>query len=118
MAAEHEMPEGPEPPPRGVRAMGLVRWAILALAALVALGSLLTLARAQHPATPAAGGHVHVWKYQCPMHPQIVSDEPGECPICHMTLEPITSARAGAEDAGAAIADAGASTLPPGTAKV
>ena len=25
-------------------------------------------------------------KYQCPMHPQIVSDKPGVCPICHMTL--------------------------------
>lgn len=24
--------------------------------------------------------------YQCPMHPQIISDKPGECPICHMRL--------------------------------
>lgn len=24
--------------------------------------------------------------YHCAMHPQIVSDRPGECPICHMTL--------------------------------
>jgi Cu(I)/Ag(I) efflux system membrane fusion protein len=24
--------------------------------------------------------------YQCSMHPQIVSDRPGQCPICHMTL--------------------------------
>lgn len=27
--------------------------------------------------------------YQCPMHPQIVRDQPGQCPICHMTLEKI-----------------------------
>ena len=27
-------------------------------------------------------------KYVCPMHPQIVRDEPGTCPICGMTLEP------------------------------
>ena len=25
-------------------------------------------------------------KYTCPMHPQIIQDEPGNCPICGMTL--------------------------------
>jgi hypothetical protein len=24
--------------------------------------------------------------YYCPMHPQVISDKPGECPICNMTL--------------------------------
>jgi ABC-type Fe3+-hydroxamate transport system substrate-binding protein len=24
--------------------------------------------------------------YTCPMHPQIISDKPGKCPICGMTL--------------------------------
>lgn len=27
--------------------------------------------------------------YQCPMHPEIVRDRPGECPICHMKLAPV-----------------------------
>ena len=29
-------------------------------------------------------------QYTCPMHPEIIRDEPGSCPICGMALEPIT----------------------------
>lgn len=38
--------------------------------------------------------------YRCPMHPDVVRDEPGECPICGMELvevKPEESAEAGAE---------------------
>ncbi|HEX6414069.1 MAG TPA: heavy metal-binding domain-containing protein, partial [Burkholderiales bacterium] len=28
-------------------------------------------------------------QYTCPMHPQIVRDAPGSCPICGMALVPI-----------------------------
>ncbi|MGQ0704297.1 MAG: heavy metal translocating P-type ATPase [Gemmatimonadales bacterium] len=35
-------------------------------------------------------------RYTCPMHPQIVRDEPGACPICGMALEPLVPA--GAEE--------------------
>ena len=28
--------------------------------------------------------------YTCPMHPEIVQDDPGDCPICGMALEPMT----------------------------
>ncbi|MEZ5933083.1 MAG: heavy metal translocating P-type ATPase [Alphaproteobacteria bacterium] len=28
-------------------------------------------------------------KYTCPMHPEIVRDAPGDCPICGMALEPM-----------------------------
>src|SRR5690554_6386178 len=27
-------------------------------------------------------------KYTCPMHPQILKDEPGKCPLCRMALVP------------------------------
>ena len=29
--------------------------------------------------------------YTCPMHPEIQQDDPGTCPICHMTLVPVES---------------------------
>jgi Cu+-exporting ATPase len=28
--------------------------------------------------------------YTCPMHPEIVQDQPGDCPLCGMALEPMT----------------------------
>ena len=38
-------------------------------------------------------------KYRCPMHPQIVRDEPGSCPICGMTLVKIEGPAASAAPA-------------------
>src|SRR5687767_2028731 len=40
---------------------------------------------AHAPAAPAKPGA----QYTCPMHPQIVRDAPGSCPICGMALVPI-----------------------------
>jgi P-type Cu+ transporter len=39
------------------------------------------------PATPGPAAVV----YTCPMHPEIVRDGPGSCPICGMALEPRTA---------------------------
>jgi Cu+-exporting ATPase len=33
-------------------------------------------------------------KYTCPMHPEVISDRPGACPICGMGLEPIAPSAA------------------------
>ncbi len=39
---------------------------------------------------PARQETVGSGSWTCPMHPQIVRDEPGACPICGMALEPMT----------------------------
>ena len=44
------------------------------------------------PARPAAGEA----RWTCPMHPQILREEPGSCPICGMALEPMTPSAAAA----------------------
>ena len=40
---------------------------------------------AQSAAAPTIKGA----QYTCPMHPEIIRDEPGSCPICGMALEPV-----------------------------
>lgn len=45
-------------------------------------------------ATPSPGAAVPAGKpmYQCPMHPQVIMDHEGDCPICGMKLVPMESA--------------------------
>ena len=71
-------------------------------AALVVGGALLGLLLAgcgRHPASEPLASAAddtaaeHALKhtqasYHCPMHPEVVSDKPGKCPICGMTLVP------------------------------
>jgi Cu+-exporting ATPase len=40
----------------------------------------------EEPAAPAHGSGPR--EYTCPMHPEVVQDGPGACPICGMALEP------------------------------
>lgn len=97
MSAEHDpkhhpedhFHEGEEAPPPGARAMAIVRWVLLALMALVAAASIYRFA-APHL---GGGAALQAARYYCPMHPQITADHPGECPICHMALEPIPEGR-------------------------
>jgi len=42
-----------------------------------------------HHAAPAAGPAAPGTKWTCPMHPEIIRDEPGDCPLCGMALEPM-----------------------------
>jgi multidrug efflux pump subunit AcrA (membrane-fusion protein) len=59
------------------------RAAALLAAALVAGASVLAPACSRKPAPAAAKSAP---KYRCAMHPEVVSDEPGTCPICRMEL--------------------------------
>ena len=86
------------------------RW-VSTLALVLALG-VAGCAREQQPASPSEpvaaaaddSAAEHAAKhadplYRCPMHPDVVRNEPGECPICGMDLvkvEPEPAEPAGA----------------------
>jgi len=75
----------PTGPPRGAHTMAIVRWVLVALTALVAAGTIMHFAGVRIGGTKAeSSGQL----YYCPMHPAVVQDHPGECPICSMTLVP------------------------------
>jgi len=68
-----------------MKAIRLTRVLLVATlgAALVPVGALLTGCTHEGAETAVAT------KYTCAMHPQIVRDKPGDCPICGMKLVPI-----------------------------
>jgi len=61
------------------------RWLWVAALVVVVAGAVVVAERAgvERSAPQVAG----TAKYQCAMHPQIVSDRPGVCPICQMKLQ-------------------------------
>lgn len=58
---------------------------ILVIGAVAAAGGYLA---GQHSHSPAAGSAKKTL-YTCGMHPQVIQDHPGNCPICGMKLTPI-----------------------------
>lgn len=77
------------PSRRALRLMAAVRWLLLVLVTTAAAYVVWT------SWGPASAGHEAgaPERYYCPMHPEVRSPDPGECPICHMDLEPIPAAR-------------------------
>ncbi len=68
--------------------------AVCALALLAVAGILPLRQAAQARQAPATHK-----QYTCSMHPFIIKDKPGDCPICGMKLTPVKSANAGARAA-------------------
>ncbi len=99
------MPEGEESAPPGVEVMAGVRWTIIGLTAALAIWSVGHYFHwFDHKARSGSGGSAEVSEsaadqYQCPMHPAVIMDHPGECPICGMTLVKIEKKPGGIEKA-------------------
>jgi RND family efflux transporter MFP subunit len=50
---------------------------------------------AEHAAHDGAGTEAAKQQYTCGMHPWVIADEPGNCPICGMALTPVKTGTAG-----------------------
>lgn len=83
--------EGEETVPPGVRVMAVVRWLLVLAMAIAAVASSVYVFGDKGHADGADGV-----QYYCPMHPSVVQDHPGECPICSMSL--VARELAGAKD--------------------
>src|SRR5215470_14810764 len=90
-----DTPESADIHPKRPRfgALGLLTAALVGAGA--GAGGLLLATRggaAPSAVAPSPNPHVQLW--QCPMHPSITQDHPGECPICGMKLVPVQPADA------------------------
>ncbi|MEW5796036.1 MAG: efflux RND transporter periplasmic adaptor subunit [Candidatus Zixiibacteriota bacterium] len=85
---EHEpLPEGEEAAPPLTHTMAIVRWVILGAMTLFALIMVL----GYFGLTPWSGDAAGAQQFHCPMHPTYISNQPGDCPICGMSLVAIDS---------------------------
>jgi len=88
--------DGAHDVPAYAHTMSILRWFLLAALSIFAVFMILTY----FGHTPWADTAAEGVRYHCPMHPTYISSQPGDCPICGMSLVPI-------DESGAEIATAG-----------
>ncbi|MFA5975776.1 MAG: efflux RND transporter periplasmic adaptor subunit [Elusimicrobiota bacterium] len=69
------------------------RMIFIALIILTTAG-VLTFTTCQRSSEHSHSAKVQKQQYHCPMHPTVITDKPGDCPICGMRLVPIESQEA------------------------
>jgi RND family efflux transporter MFP subunit len=65
---------------------------VAAVALVLGVGIGLLIGKSPSGPAPESQETAGVQLYSCGMHPDIISDEPGNCPICGMKLTPVKSA--------------------------
>jgi membrane fusion protein, copper/silver efflux system len=67
-------------------------WVLIATASLLATAGIMWTACGRSAQHTDHSTQAQRTQYHCPMHPTYVSDKPGNCPICGMTLVPTETA--------------------------
>jgi membrane fusion protein, copper/silver efflux system len=84
-------PASPPGLPAPQRRFGLAALLVVALLSAGATAAAAFAIAHQHVAVHGEGAGPAV--YQCPMHPSVIQDHPGECPICGMKLVKVEKAK-------------------------
>ncbi len=101
-----EQPTTRAPEASSSGALIVVGRALLLLLAVGAVVSAFVLGRGHDGEAGSFGG-----PYACPMHPEVTSRGPGECPVCRMALERVSAGRREAAATGPAV-DSAAYSFP------
>ena len=112
----------PSLPPLPAATKGRFGPTALVLAALLSAGATATgalvISHRQNVAHDAARESSGPGMYQCPMHPSIIQDHPGECPICGMKLVKVEKTKADGAPPTAAKSDVSGASSVSGLANV
>jgi hypothetical protein len=80
---------------RGSRSTAAIVFTRLLLVSIAAGGLVVAVVARRVGNDPAPAAASTQPSFVCPMHPEVKSSSPGDCPICRMALEPIASTATG-----------------------